>query len=71
MKLEHPTRTGRTIITEKIIGRKDLIVGMVNDFITERIHKPAGWIKIVRFSVEIEDSKGNVKYHWGYTPTYR
>lgn len=68
--LVRKTRSGRSVVTEKIIGTSETIVSKVQNYITERINKE-NFIPVEKFDVEILNFRGKLVDSWSYKPTYR
>lgn len=70
MELVEPTRLGRQIISEKIIGTRNNIAGKVNEFIYARLHNDFS-IPVKTFKVKMYSQNGNLVKSTKYSPTYR
>lgn len=68
--LVRKTWSGRSVVTEKIIGRQETIISKVQNYITERINKE-NFIPVEKFNVKILNSRGKLVNSWSYKPTYR
>lgn len=68
--LVRKTRSGRLVVTGKIIGTSETIMSKVQNYITERINKE-NFIPVEKFDVEIVDVRGKLVDSWSYKPTYR
>ena len=62
--------SGKTVLTNKIIGTKENIVQKVNKYISRRISE-TNKIPVKRFYVEIQTQTEKRDNYWEYSPTYR
>ena len=69
-ELTRKSWSGRTIIPVKIIGTKQNIEEMANEYISKRLAEQ-NKIPVKCFHVEIQTQTGKKVNSWKYTPTYR
>ena len=69
-ELVKKTRSGKTVLTIKIIGTKENIDQKVNEYISQRISE-TNKIPVKRFCIEIQTQIGKRVNYWEYSPTYR
>lgn len=69
MKLERPTRVGRSVIKKTINAKKTFLRTEINNFIFER-QRRENFIRVLTFDVKILDYKRRIVDKWSYSPTY-
>lgn len=69
MKLERPTRFGRSVIKKTINAKKTFLRTEINNFIFER-QRCEYMIRVLTFDVKILDYKRRIVDKWSYSPTY-
>lgn len=68
--LSRKTRTGKSVLTERIDCKKEEVEAKANAYIFDRVNRQ-NFIPVVKFEVKVYDYKNRKVNQWEYQPTYR